>query len=335
MDHLLVGLRYTFLAGVLGACVLWVPGAKLRAEGEIDLGDIVKGGDGLGTAPAGQIGIDLLSGDFVTAADDVGHDSGPPAHPPSPFVDSVFILGLAPDPWQPYTQEITQSGITYDFPGYDATGHAWGCILGDRNTTGTQPPAEVGGYTFPTAVGMSSAMGITFSLNALRDAHGEDQVGCFSAFWGHNSWGGDVNMYAIFSSETDGTVLDDPTVFHATSSTGQFFQVEIPTDADYLTLVTGSNWAWDSDASAFASPKITASPCPEPTFASFTLQPAAITLNVGETFQMTAIAIDTWGIPWDLTPASTGTTYDVSPKGVAVVSPDGLLTAVGFGTAEV
>src|SRR5512137_1111024 len=104
MDRLVISLRIAFLASVLGACVLLVPGAELRAEGEIDLGDIVMGGDGLGTAPAGQIGIDPASGDFVTWANDVGHDSGPPVYPPSPFIDSAFILGLASDPQQPYTQ---------------------------------------------------------------------------------------------------------------------------------------------------------------------------------------------------------------------------------------
>jgi hypothetical protein len=33
MDRHLVVLRLTLLASVMGACVLWVPGAELRAEG--------------------------------------------------------------------------------------------------------------------------------------------------------------------------------------------------------------------------------------------------------------------------------------------------------------
>ncbi len=62
--------------------------------------------------------------------------------------------------------------------------------------------------------------------------------------------------------------------------------------------------------------------------------PASVLNQASQTTQLTAIATFATG-PQDVTAASTGTQYHVSNAAIATVSPDGLVTAVGSGTAVI
>jgi len=196
------------------AAVVWTlcaPGVILFPQ-SIRLGDVVAGGDGSGTAPARNTGLDPRTGRFTTGYLDGGLSLGdavddainPSPVPDSPHVDSVFLIAPGLPGSGATSQAITASGVRFDFPASDGTGSAWNYILEDRNGGVSTPGIQVRGVEIPTgsAVGIHSSMGVTFDLDALRERHGAERVGCFSAFWGLDSCdGGDVNLHAILSSD--------------------------------------------------------------------------------------------------------------------------------------
>lgn len=239
--------------------------------GILDLGDLVAGGDGTGTAPADHIGIDPRSGQFATASGGVLSEADPEADgldpspvPASAFLDAVFIL-RAPDPGaQSTTQQITQSGISFDFPARDAPGTTRDHILRDANG-GRQGPVDVGrDVGFRSAVGIHSAAGFTIDLQAVRDAHGPDATATFLTYWGVDYCRfGNVHLYAILSDA--GGVIDSISA-NVLALSGEQIAIPIPAGAVYLTLVTGSNGSDSCDHGTFANAVFLSAPpaaCPE------------------------------------------------------------------------
>jgi hypothetical protein len=197
----------------------------------IDLGDVATGGDGTGSAPPANTGIDERTGDFTTdyfdgpvsMGDAVDDGRNPSPASDSAYIDSVFFI----EPGLPGTgaasQVITQSGVRFDsFRSTDGNGTGWNYILKNRNGGVSTPGIQVGGIAIPTgsAVGIHASMGITFDLNAIRARHGADRVGCFESFWGmDNCDAGDVNLYAILSSDA-GVIAGGSRSFHALPGAG-------------------------------------------------------------------------------------------------------------------
>ncbi|HZN60442.1 MAG TPA: C25 family cysteine peptidase, partial [Planctomycetota bacterium] len=265
----------------------------------IDLGDVATGGDGTGTAPPANTGIDERTGDFTTdyfdgpvsMGDAVDDGRNPSPASDSAYIDSVFFI----EPGLPGTgaasQVITQSGVRFDsFRSTDGNGTGWNYILKNRNGGVSTPGIQVGGIAIPTgsAVGIHASMGITFDLNALRARHGADRVGCFESFWGmDNCDAGDVNLYAILSSDA-GVIAGGSRSFHALPGAGEWVQMEIPATARYLTLATGTNNGGACGHGTFGAARITCSPCPLPSFTDIgSVEPRLVSTTGGTEITLT------------------------------------------------
>ena len=318
--------------------------ATITVSNDILLSDITAGGDGRGSAPAGNVGIDPRNGLFVTAPaqgtireTDAGADGVNPSPTASEFIDSVFFIGPLPTPpTNPFPQVITQSGKEFQFPQADGIGTGWNYILANLNAGSGDTPFRVGGITtWGSGVGIHSSTGITYDLRALRARHGAGSVGCFSTSWGMCEHGGDVILYAILSSDAGGILSQ--TTYHATQNSGAFVQIPIPGEAEYLTLATGSNGADGSDHGNFAEPTITGGACPPPPIVSLDASPAGRVLAKGKTVQLQVKGSLASGFTLDLTASSTGTVYSIvaNPAGSITVSAEGLVTGVDNGQATV
>jgi hypothetical protein len=317
-------------------CLVVAP-AGGTAAAEILLGDIVGGGDGTGGVPAEFMGVNPQTGQF--SADAAERDYGPgdpnPAPGASAFIDSVFVLGPNPDGLVTVTQDITQSGVTFDFDGNDCLGRGYNLILKDQNG-GVVGPIVIGGLPFTRAVGIHAAMGITFSLDVMRDVYGPEAVGCFTTFWGLDAGGGSVTLYAILSSE-QGTL--NVQTFRAGGNSGQLLQLEIPLEARYLTLASGSNGlnAWDlsSDHGTFGLATIGPAPCAPPALVSMQAVPPSVTVNPNVQFPLQVTGVDILGRTVDAAPAAAGTVYASDRPDVVDVDGEGVLRTKAEGSATV
>ena len=329
------------VAGV-SACAFVFALAAPRAQAQIDLADIVGGGDGSGTADPLVFGIDPRNGNFVngllggriapTDVDDDGVNPSPVAA--SDLVDSIFFVGpaldlpvgLDPDT---FLQPITQSGIEFQFPNLDGIATGWNPTLANRNAGGGEPPFLVGGNTLAGGIGIHSSTGITFDLEAIRTEHGAGNVGCFTTYWGMDGCGGDVVLYAILSDDTEAFEFQS---FNATQNSGALLQMEIPSDAEYLTLVTGSNGADGCDHGNFGVARITAGACVAPEPVEIVVTPDTIDLAPGGLAQLAATLIDDLGLGTDITSTAT---YTSAPAGIVSVSAGGLVTALAVGSTTI
>ena len=323
--------RYGYAVRAAALCT--VIAFSSSAEAQIDLGDVVAGGDGSGNADAANLGLDPRNGLFVTAqngatlreTDPEGDGFDPSPVDGTDFVDSVFIIGgdIQQDPAIPYAQPINLAGVSFEFPGPDALGTAWNHIL--RDTSGGGGPVVVGGASFDRGVGIHAAAGVTIDLVELRSTHGDEAVGCFSTVWGMDDCvSGDINVYAILSNDDE--VLDSQSL-PATAGVGGFLAMEIPAEAMYLTLATGSNGADACDHGTFANAEISAS-CPDaPAIESIAVTPSSLFLGPGGTQQLSVAAIDSLGLQSDVTASAAGTTYASSDPDLLNVGDDGLVTA--------
>ncbi len=328
-----------------GCCLLLgilLMSAAHRASAQtIQLGDVTAGGDGTGTAPAENVGVDPRNGMFatepinghITEADPEADGLDPSPVDESDFIDSVFILEPPEDLGEIIVQGITQSGIEFEFPAADGFGSLWNHILRDSagGAWAGGNPFLTGGIEHTSGVGLHAAGGITYDLNALRAAHGIEGGSCFSTVWGMDACGGDVNLYVVVSSEADGVIESFSGNF--TQNGGEFLQVDLPAGAEYLTLATGSNGGDGCDHGTFAIAQIDPGVCEAPEPVELRIVPDTIDLAPGAFTQISVLRIDNLGLSTDVTAGAEGTTYSADPAGIVDVSADGLVTATGAGEA--
>ena len=212
--------------------------AALPAAAQINLSDIVAGGngDGLGWTPEDDVdvgggkfaAINLDNGTFMTRAEiDQFHDytvegdgfnpspsAGAPFARPDDteeveggrFIDSVFFLSSL-------DVALNQEGVSFPYLAGDEWPTSWNHVLSNRTHYIDQGYEDIfaGGTTdWETGIGLHASAGITFDLDAIREEHGADKVVSFSTFVGVDRCGGLLNSYIIFSDE-DG-IIDDPNV---------------------------------------------------------------------------------------------------------------------------
>ncbi|MBN1422318.1 MAG: NPCBM/NEW2 domain-containing protein [Planctomycetes bacterium] len=321
-------LRGRTMIGVGAAVLVLSAGAFGAAPADvIDLADIVAGGDGYGTAPAANVGINADTGTFVTAGTSASIPNTGLATQSvdgSDFIDSVFIIASA-------SQEITQSGVIFDFAAGDAVGTIYDHIRKDNNPDRTRDFLLVGGQEFTSGVGIHASAGITFDLGVMRSELGEENVKCISTFAGMDDCSsGDVNLYLILSDDVG--ILDWAST-HAVVNGGDLLEMDIPVGARYLTLATGSNGADACDHGTFANAWIRAS-CEEGECTEIQATPESILLGVDWTQQLVVECIDVEGVPREVT-ADPETSYETGDSTVATVSADGVVTAVGKGIATI
>jgi len=240
----------------LASAALWVVILCLAhdtvlGQSYIRLEDVIAGGDGSGNAPAANTGLDPTTGAFTTSYFDgplSDTDQVTPIPVPgSPYIDSVFILWgrvhtLVDGCDGCYVQYITKSSVPVLMDDSQEWGSTWNYILKDRVGGVSTPGIRVGGQDyFTTAIGLHSAMGVTFDLDALRSRHGDAAVGCFSTFMGMDDCSiGAVHTLAMLSNDTSG-VTDIRQNFYFPGQ-AESVQMEIPRSARYLTLMSAPVW---------------------------------------------------------------------------------------------
>ena len=234
-----------------------------RLEGQlVNLGDIVGGGDGSGTAPPENVGINPDTGIFETVhvnANVANTGDNPQVVDPgtSPYIDSVFILDVNPI-------AINSELVQFNFDPGDTSGSTWNHILSDLTHDVDKGINEVraGGSVWSTGIGIHASAGITFNLEEIRAAY-PDSVKYFIAFAGSDGCGNmSISLYAIFSDDTE--IISSQKVGPLTLNQGSPLQLEIPTNALFLTLAVGAvDNGIGCDHGVFANASI--SPVPLPT----------------------------------------------------------------------
>jgi len=243
------------------------PSPRLHA---IRLEDVVAGGDGSGNAPAANTGIDPRTGEFTTTYFDgrIFDTDGvnPSPVPDSPYIDSVFLLeGRIPTAGDGcdgcFTQYITQNGGQLSLADSEEIRSGFNFILEDRVGGVSTPGIRVAGRDyFTTAIGLHSAMGITFDLDELRARHGEESVGCFSTYWGMDDCAsGFVRLIAWLSNDNVGQF--DGSVRDFSAGQGEPLSMPLSPAYRYLTLISAPWGSDDCDHGTLARPVITPLPC--------------------------------------------------------------------------
>ncbi|MFP6631605.1 MAG: malectin domain-containing carbohydrate-binding protein [Planctomycetota bacterium] len=238
-----------------------VSGEAVWAD-EVYLGDIVAGGDGRGSAPEENVGINADTGIF-----ELGHNNGnitntgenPQYVEESTFLDSVFII-------EAVTQQINQEGVSFTFGGQDASGNTWNHIISDVTHDIDKGIEDVwaGGMNFwRGAVGIHASAGVTFDLEEIRSEYGPETVRYFQSFAGSDQCGGmRISLHVIASDDFE--VLDAVSIGPIGPNQGEFISLEIPEEALYLTLATGAADGGIGCAhGVFAEPVITDTFAPE------------------------------------------------------------------------
>jgi|GEM_PF-103657 len=139
----------------------------------INLADIVSGGNGFGTGQFDK-GIDPVTGNITQSLPRNDVYEGPKGYitvASNPYIDGVFVPGINPGPVQ-----IASSGVkTEALPG--TTGLIWGYIFNGAWHEGVDVPRhrlQLNGASLEVAqspaITMHSNLGITFDLSAIRRA---------------------------------------------------------------------------------------------------------------------------------------------------------------------
>ena len=222
-----------------------------------------RGGDGSGTAPPENVGINADTGLFETTHNNnnvVNTGDNPQAVDPgtSPYIDSVFIITETP-------LAINSELVEFSFDAGDTIGNTWNHILKDRTHDVDKGINEVraGGSVWSTGIGIHAAAGVTFNLEELRAVYGAESMKYFIAFAGSDGCGGmSIALYAIFSDDT--SILSSQKVGPLTLNQGSPLQLEVPPNALFLTLAVGAvDNGIGCDHGVFANAVI--SPVPLPT----------------------------------------------------------------------
>jgi hypothetical protein len=246
----------------------WVRVWELEEPAElIDLGNLVGGGDGRAGSTAPFVGLHPALGSFSS---DLGLDLVEPGGAnPRPVaaagIDSVFLMVAD-------TSTVNTRGTRFSFPPGDSSAASWDLISNAVEADGPRGFLRLGPRgVFRRGIGIHASSGVTFDLAELRARHGDRRVAFFSAFAGEGSLqgGGSVNNHVILAGE-DGRLLHSRSVGPHRDD-GRLIEMELPLDARFLTLATGS--AGDGNgqdhgvfANAFITPCSVSDPllCPSP-----------------------------------------------------------------------
>jgi hypothetical protein len=198
-----------------------------------DLGDIVGGGNGLGVplpGNAGKNGMDPSTGGFVSHLN-FGHVYHNRYNPSlnSNFVDGVFVLG---------SNKINSAGGIYNLVQGDASHASFDHITNNREVGGSRA-IKLKGKEYASGVGMHSGAGITFNLKEFRNRSSATNF-VFTSNFGTMSGGAwRARGYVVLSNGSQ--VLSEDVTPLMTSDLSPFvFNVKIPANADFLTLMVGT-----------------------------------------------------------------------------------------------
>jgi beta-glucanase (GH16 family) len=215
----------------------WVRVWKLAEPATfIDLGRVIAGGDGRAGGSVPFVGVHPGTGAF---SDDLDLNGVPatgagPQPVDSAFVDSVFLI-------ETDRSVVNSRGTRFTFPAGDSAGSTWDLIA--NLVEADSPPGflRLGpGGPFTRGIGLHSAAGVTFDLDALRARHGGSRIRFFSSWAGEGSLqsGGRVHNHVLLADSTGRLLHAETSGPHRDD--GALIEVEIPRNATYLTLAVGS-----------------------------------------------------------------------------------------------
>lgn len=232
--------------------------AVIRVTDFIDLGDVVAGGDGKGSGGGDRgerdftaVNIDtgvLMTEEQILMTFNLGSDTdgiNPSPVEESEFIDAVFYMN-------DLTTAINLANTMFEWEDGDPDPGAWSHIYSNfthRLEAGERIINAGGRIDWETAVGIHSAAGITFDLDALRAEHGAQAVHTFSTFagMGPGDCGESVARFYVIYSNEDG-IVPDPVAPEGQDYWSELVPIEgiseyrgtVPPEASFLTLATGS-----------------------------------------------------------------------------------------------
>ena len=217
---------------------------------DLDLADIVGGGDGTGTGVVQ--GIHPVTGAVSTthlgSITVFGGQVNVTTPVANPYIDAVF----APDGGLGGSASIPVSTTGTSVTGIsDSSGaETWDLIWANENPTGVTTT-----LTFGSFLGVHANKGITFDLDAIELDNPGYQATQFSvdaAFGGTTA--GDVDFYVV----VDGTIIEQTNITGSTGSNSKVpLGATLGTDDRFLTLITSANGRFFNDWSFFGDPTLT------------------------------------------------------------------------------
>ena len=231
-----------------------------RGQGQLDLADIVGGGNGFGGGTLNK-GIDAVTGKMISdLLDDtvkVG-SAGYKTVDNSSLIDGVFVPGIE-DGMTPITAD---GSISVKFPG--TSGNYWGYIFNGAFHKGGKIPRHVlrlNGMLFGTpenpSISIHSNQGITFDLTKIRKSMSDMNIEKFRSLIGISET---VEVYGEHSTADFWIFLDGRKVYEKQMfNSNKAVEVEIPITAkdQYLTLaVTEADGIWAFDWALFGRPEL-------------------------------------------------------------------------------
>jgi len=156
-----------------------------KPAGQLDLADIIGGGNGWGRGTPGR-GINPSTGDVTSVyGASMGTNQGFIAVPSLRFVDGVFI----PDGGEGPVTIDTSGGLFAGFP--DTKGTCYRRVMNGavfRAVPFEAHPGRLAGQVYGTkehpSIGMHANSGVTFDLQAIRRAHPDVNIVAFNALCG-------------------------------------------------------------------------------------------------------------------------------------------------------
>ncbi len=233
---------------------------NIAQSADVNLAEIVGGGDGTGNPAAdpANIGISADDGTFQQAHqnNNIPNSGDNPQvvdDAVSPFIQAVFIMDTP-------SLDVTGTGIIYDFPAGDQNGGTWNHILINNTHDIDKGLGDffMGGVTYSGGIGIHSSAGIAFDLDAIRAAQPTATLNYFSAFIGIDRCAGNIRNHVLLFS--DGELLDSFSAV-GTGNQAQPVQMFVPEEAKFLVLATGANGDGNGcDHGAFAEAKLSKAP---------------------------------------------------------------------------
>lgn len=240
-----------------------------RGQRQVDLADIVGGGNGFGTGKL-EYGINLETGVTAYRDRDQIKDSfyqGLTAVGKNPFVDSVFC----PSKDSSSIQVSTTGHIFEQCP--LTTGTHWGYVM-NSGWYGQTSRAEAafngnlqldgqvyGSKEFP-AIAIHSNAGVTFDLDAIRKSIGTFKLDRFTSRCGISELVAKKGGFSFQPKASFYVLLDGQKQFEQIDMTpadgGADIDLQLPPDVRFLTLLVteGSDRTYDGDWTLFANPEL-------------------------------------------------------------------------------
>ncbi|MEN6308110.1 MAG: NPCBM/NEW2 domain-containing protein [Anaerohalosphaeraceae bacterium] len=240
-----------------------------RGHHELDLADMVGGGNGFGTGKL-EHGISLETGELAYRDRHLIKNSL--CHGFTPVAKNAFVDGVFCPLKDSNTVQVSTKGHLFDQCPL-TTGTHWGYVMNSgwygqisRSKDAFNGNLQLGGQLYGSkeypAIAIHSNAGVTFDLNAIRKSIGTFELDRFTARCGISELVAEKGEISFQPKASFYVLLDGHIQYERIDITPADgvadIDLDIPQDASFLTLMVteGSDRTYDGDWTLFANPKL-------------------------------------------------------------------------------